>query len=154
VGTSVWRWWSGQPAPRIHPVEWGLTLLAALAFLTAEMAAHYRFPARLIAWEWLIFLLVFALVRRLARTPAERGYLLAALLATGVSLSLYAIYQYTVELPQTRATLETDEALSQEVARYNVYLSVGDPRLAGWRERLQQNNVFATYAHPNSFAGF
>lgn len=154
VGTSVWRWWSGEPAPRIHPVEWGLVLLAAFAFLTAEIAAHYRFPARLIAWEWLIFLLVFALVRRLARTPAERGYLLAALLATGVSLSLYAIYQYAIELPQTRAALETDEALSQEVARYNVYLPVGDPRLAGWRDRLQQNNVFATYAHPNSFAGF
>src|SRR3954447_3159730 len=52
VGTSLWRWWSGQPAPRIHPVEWGLAALTALAFLTAEIAADYHFPARLIAWEW------------------------------------------------------------------------------------------------------
>jgi O-Antigen ligase len=153
VGTGAWHWWSGQPAPRVHPVEWCLAALAALAFLTAQTSAHYRFPARLIAWEWLIFLLVFALVRRLARTSAERGYLLAALLATGVSLSVYAIYQYAVELPRMRAALESPEALSKEVARYNVYMPVGDPRLAGWMERLQQNNVFATYAHPNSFAG-
>ena len=154
VGTGAWRWWSGQPAPHIHPVEWCLAALAALAFLTAQTTAHYRFPARLIAWEWLIFLLVFALVRRLARTPAERGRLLAALVATGVSLSVYAIYQYAVELPRTRAALESPEALSKEVSRFNVYMPVGDPRLAGWMERVQQNNVFATYAHPNSFAGF
>ena len=154
VGTGAWRWWSGQPGPRVHPVEWCLAVLAALAFLTAQFTVHYRFPARLIAWEWLIFLLVFALVRRLARTPAERGRLLAALAATGVSLSVYAIYQYAIELPRTRAALESPEALSKEVARYNFYMPVGDPRLTGWMERLQQNNVFATYAHPNSFAGF
>src|SRR4051794_36840583 len=22
VGAAAWRWWSGLPGPRIHPVEW------------------------------------------------------------------------------------------------------------------------------------
>ncbi len=154
LGAAFWCWWSGKPTPRIHPIEMGLAGLAGLAFMTARTAAHYHFPARLIAWEWLIYLLIFAVVRRLAGTPGERGHLLAALLATGVSLSIYAIYQYAVELPQTRAALATDEALIREAAKYNVHLAAGDPGLAGWRDRLQQNNVFATYAHPNSFAGF
>jgi O-antigen ligase len=154
LATAAWRVWSDAPVPRIHAVEWGLAVFAGLAFLTAHTVAHYQFPARLIAWEFLILLLIFGTVRRLATAPAERGNLFAALLATGVSLSAYAIYQYTVELPRLRATYASREALSEEVSRLNVQLSADDPRLNSWMERLQQNNVFATYAHPNSFAGF
>jgi hypothetical protein len=154
LATAIWRVWAAAPAVRIHAVEWGLAFFAGLAFLTAQTTARYQLPARLIAWEFLILLLVFGVVRRVASSPVERGYLLAALLATGVSLSAYAIYQYAVEFPRMRATFASPEALSQQVARLNLSLAADDPRLSNWMERLQQNNVFATYAHPNSFAGF
>ncbi len=96
---------------------------------------------------------MFGIVRRLAASPLERGYLLAALLATGVSLSAYAIYRAAVGTPRMRAP-QSPEALSQQASRLNLNMTADDPRLGSWMERLQQNNVFATYAHPNSFAGF
>ena len=154
LATCAWRLWAGKPAVHIHAVEWGLAIFAGLAFLGAGATARYQLPARLIAWEFLILLLVFGIVRRLAASPLERGYLLAALLATGVSLSAYAIYQYAVEFPRMRATFASPEALSQQASRLNLNMTADDPRLGSWMERLQQNNVFATYAHPNSFAGF
>jgi O-Antigen ligase len=155
LGAAAWRLWSGLPGPRVHPVEWGLASLAALSFLATNVAAHYRFPGWLISWEWVVFLLVFALVRRLARTPAERRQLLAAMVASAAALGVYAVYQYTVEMPRDRATLSDPENLRREVAKLGVHFEGNDdPRLRGWIDRVQQKNVFGTYAHPNSFAGF
>ena len=117
----------------LHAVEWGLAIFAGLAFLGAETTARYQLPARLIAWEFLILLLVFGIVRRLAASPLERGYLLAALLATGVSLSAYAIYQYAVEFPRMRARFASPEALSQQVSRLNLNMPTTiHGSVAGW----------------------
>src|SRR5262249_1779602 len=112
-----------------------------------------KHAAMLIAWEWVAFLLAFSLVRQLVRTPQEGHSLLAAILATAVSLSGHAIYQYTVEMPRDRAMLEDPEKLRQELAKIHIHLEPNDPYLATYQKRLQENHGFATSAHPNSFAG-
>src|SRR5207244_1657512 len=97
----------------------------------------------------------------------------------------YAVYQYAVELPRTRAvlqptaedrevvrqelarlgvTLASDDAdlemwarklrLSQKLVEQNVHVDLDDPQLDNWVKRTEMNNVYATFAHPNSFAGY
>jgi O-antigen ligase len=154
AGWAAWLAWSRQGIVRLGWIEVGFAVVVALVFTTAAAAAHYKHPAMLIAWEWVAFLLAFSLVRQLVRTPQEGHSLLAAILATAVSLSGHAIYQYTVEMPRDRAMLEDPEKLRQELAKIHIHLEPNDPYLATYQKRLQENNVFATYAHPNSFAGF
>jgi hypothetical protein len=150
VGWAVWRAWSGQTTWRGSGVEAGLFGVAALIWLSAVAAAHYKHPALLVASEWLVLLCAFCLVRQLARTPAEDRGLLAALLASAVSLSAFAVYQYTVEFPQIRRAYGSNlDALLDAMAAKNI---VANPQLL--QRRLFENNVFATYSHPNSFAGF
>lgn len=153
VGWAAWRISARQGMPA-SGVEAGLALLTALAFVSAAVAARYKHPAWLIAWEWGILLAVFAVVRRLVRTPEEQRSLLAALLASAVSISAYAVYQYTVELPTLQATYGTDpEKLREALAREQMQLG-DDDQLHKLRQRILQNNAYGTFAHPNTFAGY
>lgn len=155
LGWAVWRVWSGHAKWHGSLIEGGLLLVIGLLFLSAFWDASYRRPAVLISWEWLVLLVVFCLVRQLARTPGENQRLLAALLASGISLSVYAIYQYSVEIPDLRNyLLSQKEIVSEQLADQGISLAEDDPKLAAWTKRIQEDNVFATYAHPNSFAGF
>jgi O-antigen ligase len=108
---AVWQVWTGRSDwHRPGEERGGLLLEAALlvvagtAFLGAEFTASYQHPAWLIAWEWLILVVVFGLVRRLAATAEERQHLLAAVLATGVGVAVLAVYQGAVERPRAHAT--------------------------------------------------
>jgi O-antigen ligase len=185
VGWAARRAWSGLTTWRGSGVELGLLAVVAVQFLSAAGAAPYKHPAWLVAWEWGVLLVGFALVRQLAREEGDNRGLLAALLATAVSLSAYAVYQYTVELPQTRALLEptdedreeagkelarlgvptgADEAaletwahkqrLRQRLAGQNLRLELDDPQLENWLRRAEMTNVYGTFTHPNSFAGY
>jgi putative inorganic carbon (HCO3(-)) transporter len=131
-----WRLWSGQADFRGGLVELSLLGVVICMFIGAEAAATYKHPARLIAWEWLGFLTAFVLVRQLTLTPEERHGLYTAMLASAVMLSAYAVYQYVDELPMLRARIGNDPNLS--------------PTL---RQRIFENNVYSTFAHPNSYAG-
>jgi len=117
-------------------------------------AASYKHPAWLIASEWLTFLIAFILVRQLARTEGDGRRLLAALLASAVSLSAYGLFQRTVELPDQQNRFENPQRLVQALAKEGIYLDAKDPVLEHWKNRVQANTVFATFAHPNSFASF
>jgi O-antigen ligase len=150
IGWAVWRAWSGQTRWRGSAVEVGLLGAAALMWVSAAVAAHYKHPALLIASEWLVLLCAFCLVRQLARTSGDDRGLLAALLASAVSISAFALYQYTVEFPELRRTYGTSlEALLNAMAAENV---VANPELL--QRRLMDDNVFGTYSHPNSLAGY
>ncbi|HLJ92434.1 MAG TPA: O-antigen ligase family protein [Gemmataceae bacterium] len=150
VGWAAWRAWSGQTSWRGSAVEAGLLVLAALMWGSVVGAAQYKHPAVLVASEWVAVLVAFCLVRQLARTPGDNQGLLAAILASGVSISAFAIYQYTIEFPELRRTYGGDlGALLEAMAAQNL---VANPRLL--QQRLFENNVFATYAHPNSLAGY
>jgi tetratricopeptide (TPR) repeat protein len=154
VGWAVWRAWSGQAGWRASAVEGALFAVVILVFVSAIGAASYKHPAWLIASEWFILLVAFCLVRQLAVTPGDNHCLLAALLATGVSLSLHGIYQYAVEFPDQRAIADKPEQLVQTLAQTGSYLDPNDPLLEHWKKRIQADNVFATFVNPNSFAGF
>jgi O-Antigen ligase len=150
---AAWQGWFRREDWSLQPIELGLAAIAALVFLGAIVAAHYRHPALLIGWEWSILVLVFFLVRQLFRTEADVRGLLAALLATGVSLSAQAAYQHFVELPRLRAQYSSPEQLSQELAKLSLAVGANSPSLDLWRKRIGMDHVFATYAHPNGFAG-
>ncbi len=154
VAWAAWRAWFRQGKLAANAIEAGLAAVAVAVFVSAFGNAHYKHPAMLIAWEWVVLLIAFGLVRRLARSDADNRTLIAVILATGVSLSAHAVYQYFVELPRDRASLDDPEMLHQELAKLHVFLEPSDPRLDIWKKRLGADNVFATYAHPNSFAGY
>lgn len=190
AGWAVWRAWSGRTSWRGSAVEACLLVVVVVVFVSAGQAA-YKHPAWLIAWEWAVFLVVFCLVRQLFR-GSEGQRLFAAMLAGGVCISAQAIHQYTVELPQLRASLGTAsggtlqrqsdsqnlrdklaqlralgtasggtlqlqsdyQKLRDKLASIGVSLEPDDPQLKAWDDRFHENNVFGTFAHPNSLAGY
>ncbi len=154
VGWAVWRMATQQGTWYASLADVALAAVAGLVFLSALVAAPYKHPAWLIAWEWVVLLVIFCLVRQMATTADDRRGLLAAVLATGVMLSAYALYQYAVILPQNRALADNPAKLHELLAKkHGVFLQQDDPQEQYWRERLLMNHVFATYGHPNSFAG-
>jgi hypothetical protein len=154
VAWAAWRAWFGQGTRIFGWVETGLATVVALVFLSTFAAAHYKHPAVLIACEWLILLLVLVLVRQLARRPEDLHGLMAVVVASAVSLSAHAIYQAAVDLPRSRALADNPDEFRAELAKINVFPTPNDPQLEIWKKRFQENNVFATYAHPNAFAGY
>jgi O-Antigen ligase len=153
VAWAAWRAWFRQGVG-FGAVELGLAGVVVLEFVSAFAAARYQHPALLIAGEWFVLLLVFGMVRQLARDPADNRSLLAAVLAMAVSLSVHAVYQAAVELPQSRRELSDPEVLRRELAKIDVILAPDDPHIEFWKKRVAMDHVFATYAHPNAFAGY
>jgi len=92
AGWGIWRAWAKRTDWFGSLVEAGLLALAAVAFATVSQAA-YRHPAWLVAAQWGTLLLAFCMVRQLVRTADDNRALLAAMLATGVSLAVFAAYQ-------------------------------------------------------------
>jgi hypothetical protein len=150
-------WGGGAPARNWYGglAQTALLATVALVFVSAEWAAHYKFPARLIAWEWLGLFVAFFMVRQLAVTPAEQRGLYAVLLAGAVSLAAHGVYQRSVELPNTRREIGNDpEKLRQLLAHEGVYRDLDEGSLEEYLRRLNQNNIFGPYVHPNSYAGY
>jgi O-Antigen ligase len=154
LGWAVWRAWSGQATWSWSSVEGGLLAVVGAIVVSAIGAASYKQPAWLIATEWLVFLIAFVLIRQLAQTEGDNRRLLAALMASAVSLSAYAVYQRTVEMPTQHQELENPQKLVQALTKEGIYLDEKDPVLEHWKKRVQANAVFATFAHPNSFASY
>ncbi len=155
AGWAGWRVWSRQTAWYVGLVEAGFLALVGLVFGSAFWAASYKHPAYLIAWEWLALLTAFFLVRQLVRNLEDSKRLLAVFLASGLSLSAYAVYQYTVELPAMQARYGSNpEEAQAALARQGIFFERDDPKLFIYLKRIQQNNAFATFAHPNAFAGY
>jgi hypothetical protein len=154
VGWAIWRAWSRQSSWSMSVVEGGLLAIVGAVMASAVSAASYKQPALLIASEWFVFLIAFVLVRQLARTEGDNQRLIAVLLASAVSLSAFGVYQGTVELPDQHKRFENPQRLVQALAKEGIYLDEKDPVLEHWKTRIQANTVFATFAHPNSFASF
>lgn len=152
---AVWRAWSGDTSWRGGLVELGLLGVVVVQFVSASVAAQYKHPAWLIAWEWLVLLVAFVLVRQLSASPLERRLLLAAVLATGVCVSVQALFEAVFKVPAMQAQfLANPEYLRQELLKIGEYLPPDDPRLEGYLRRIREGHVLATYAHPNSLAGY
>ncbi len=131
-----------------------LLLTVALVFVSAEWAADYKFPARLIAWEWFGLFVSFLVVGQLAVTPREQHGLFTVVLAGAVALAAQGIYQYGIELPRNRQLAEDPEAFRATWAEENPGQDLSESLLQQLRLRAKENNIFGSYAHPNSYAGF
>jgi hypothetical protein len=128
VGWSAWQLWTAARW-RGSWVEVGLLATVGCVLLSAAIAASYKHPAWLITWEWFILLVAFCLVRQLTRNPGDNRGLLAALLATGVTISAYAVFQYTVEFPEARASLANRAQLRRELAAIDVFVETDPAKL-------------------------
>jgi hypothetical protein len=135
-------------------VQTALLVTVAIVSLSAELAAHYKFPARIMAWEWFGLFLTFFVVRQMAVTPAEQRGLFNVLLAGAVALAAHGIYQDRIELPDTRQDFGDVAKLREALARRGVLEDYSEGALEQYLLRLRQNNIFGPYAHPNSYAGY
>jgi hypothetical protein len=99
---GVWRAWSGESLWHGGRVELALLALVGVQFVAAGVAAQYKHAAWLVAWEWLVVLAAFVLVRQLAAPSGEHRLFVAAVLATAVCLSVQALYEATWTVPAIR----------------------------------------------------
>ena len=182
VGWAGWRFWSqwrtplsGEASDRTHAaqnwyggaVQAALLATVVLVFLSAEVAARYLFPARLIAWEWVGMFAAFFVVQQLAvsppadvsacrqvGTPTGQHGLFAVLLAGAVSLAAHGVYQERFELPRSRQALGDESKLREAMSREGYAEEMSDTVLRLYRKRIEEQNIFGPYAHPNTYAGF
>ncbi len=149
VGWAGWRLAARRGEWYIGVVEAALGLAVVLFFVSAATAAN-KHPARIIAWEWLILLVGFMVVRHLAATPDARHGLFAAFLATGFMIAMYGLYQAAVEIPAQQALTRTE--LRDLADRQGLHFD--EAHFENLYKRVQDKNAYGTFAHPNSYAGY
>ena len=133
--------------------SWTDALVIALMILVARSAWHAvdRRPAINLAWEWIALGLTYLLVRNLPRTYSESSALAVVLVATAFAVSCYGLYQNGVELPMLRAAFQRNPQL---ILR-QLGIEPGGRGEEMLRNRLVfSNELFSTFALPNSLAGF
>jgi O-antigen ligase len=136
AGWAIWRAWAKRTTWFGSLVEAGLLALAIVAFASISQAT-YRHAAWLVAAQWGTLFLAFCLVRQLVRTAGDNRALLAAMLATGVSLAVFAVYQAR----QPALTAQAPDPTVAEI--FDLATEAAPP--AG---------VAATFVQPATFAGF
>ena len=133
--------------------SWTDAMVVGLMFLVAVSASHAldRRPAINLAWEWIALGLVYLLLRNLPRTRDESSALAGVMVATALAVSVYGLYQVTVELPLIRAEfVRNPQAMLQEL-----HIEPGGRGEELMRDRLVgSTEVFSTFALPNSLAGY
>ncbi len=149
VAWAGWRFWFHRPEVYVGLTELFLFGLVGVLFVSAEVAAQYHHPARLIAWGWCGLLVTLLVIRQLGVSREERHGLFCVLLASSVSLSAHGIYQYTVDFPAQRALADNEPKLRKELTRQGLNVDI-----EGFKRRLRMDHVFATYSHPNTYAGY
>ena len=121
--------------------------------LVAASASHAldRRPAINLAWEWVALGLIYLLLRNLPRTRDESSALAGIIVATAFAVSVYGLYQLTVELPLIRAEyLRNPQAILQ---RLNIAPGGRGEEL--FRNRLLgSTEIWSTFALANSLAGY
>jgi hypothetical protein len=148
---SVWRGWTRRAVT--GGAGWiavaGLLLAGALAFASAAGPERYRRPGWFIAWDWVALAALCFLVWQLATTEMVRLGLVAAFLATAVSVAAQALYQEAargIGLPSTEIDPLPKPAM-QLVGddEYGTGLD-GPPSSRG--------SFRATFSRPDTLAGF
>ncbi len=133
--------------------SWTDALVAGLMLLVAASASHAldRRPAINLAWEWVALGLIYLLLRNLPRTRDESSALAGIIVATAFAVSVYGLYQLTVELPLIRAEyLRNPQAILQ---RLNIAPGGRGEEL--FRNRLLgSTEIWSTFALANSLAGY
>jgi tetratricopeptide (TPR) repeat protein len=152
---GLWRLWARQGTWYGGAVEAALFAVILLTCAGAAFVAPYKHAAWLQAWEWVAAGAGFVLLRQLAVTREEQHCFFAVLLAGAVPLSAYALYQRGVEMPKTRAEYAVlREQLQRQMADKGGGNAVDEALEQKFKERVESDHVYGTFANPNSFAGY
>ncbi len=152
-------WMLGAIGRRRFAVRFGWIDAAVLALVAwhtlAAVVAASRVsprPAVNMLWEWIGLGLTYFLLRQFVATRREARAVTVVMLALAAGLAAYGVYQFEVEMPQTRATYRADpeRALREAGLPY----APGSPQLAAFEKRLDSVEPMATFALTNSLAGF
>ncbi len=135
---------------RFSWADLAVAMLFILVGLSSTQALDRR-PAINLAWDWGAVGILYFLIRHLPRTRGESNSLVAILVATGVAVSFYGLYQNGVELPQTRAHYRANKA---EALRF-LGITPGSSAQMLFEKRLNESSEpISTFALANSLAGF
>ena len=152
-------WLLGAIGRREFHVRFGWTDAAVLLLIgwhtvAALWAAKYQSPRPAVnmLWEWTGLGLAFFLARQLVAGAREARAVVVVMVALAVALSGYGLYQYSYELPATRAMYEVDpEGTLREAG---LTFRADSPERQLFEDRLRSTEPFATFALTNSLAGY
>lgn len=123
----------------------------AICAAVAAMQGHAR-PIVNTLWQWTGLLLAFFLIRQFLAGAREARALVAVMIATAVGVSAYGLYQYAVELPQSRAEYRMNP--DQVLRNAGLWYPPGSPERQLFESRLGSTEPLGTFALTNSLAGF
>ena len=139
-------------ALRFGPVDAAVLVLVAWQCIAAVHAVRYGSPrpALNMLWEWVGLGLVFFLARQLIDDAREARAVVAAMIALTAAISVYGLYQSTIELPAMQRQYEADtEAMLREAG---LNYPPGTPIRDLFEKRLANREPTATFALTNSLA--
>lgn len=138
---ALWLIW-GAVNGKVR-IRYSFLDIAILIFLASACISAFRAPnihkAHLCLTQYLSYAAIYFLILNILEDEKDLRFLLSTMLFAAVLISLYAIYQYYIGLPETR------EFASQ-------YFSGGLPEYV--KDRLASNRVFSTFIYPNTLAGY
>lgn len=109
-------------------------------------------PALNMLWEWLGLGVAFFLARQVFCSAVQRRAVGAVMVALAVVVSVYGLYQYSVELPAARKLYE--QSSDEMLRNAGLWYPPGSPAREMLEQRLASLEPMATFALTNSLAGF
>ena len=139
---------------RFGRTDVAVLVLIALYSVSALWAAQHASPRPAInmMWQWTGFALAFFLARQFILTAREARATVAVMIALAVTLSVDGLYEYTVDMPATRAQYRADPDAAMRDA--GLWFPPGSPERELFEKRLESTEPLATFALTNSLAGY
>lgn len=141
-----------RPVWHVGPVgaSIGLFLVLHTASALVMMGPGHGRPTLNALWLWISFGLLFFTLRQLARRPSEQRAMVSVLIALGVGLSSFGVYQTVWVYPEIRAAYEEnpDQALRQAGLH-----EASPTQRRHFRDRLHSTEPVGPFALTNSLAG-
>jgi len=146
----------GRPwfAVRFGWTDVAVLLLIGWHTIAALWAANHASPrpALNMLWEWIAYGLSYLLARQLMTGRREMRAVLVVMIALGVALAGYGLYQHFWELPETRAKFERDPDAAMRDSE--IWFEPGSREFELFRARLDTFRPMATFGLTNSLAGY
>ena len=139
---------------RLDWIDAAVALLIGLHTVAALWATAHGSPRPAVnmLWEWIALGLSFFLARQFITTGREARAVAAVMIALAVALAGYGLYQYSYELPQTRAQYHEDPDGALREA--GMWFPPGSHEREMFEKRLYSTEPVATFALTNSLAGY
>ncbi|MBN2218481.1 MAG: O-antigen ligase family protein [Pirellulales bacterium] len=144
----------GRLALRVGPADVAVLVLLVLHSAAAIWAAQTGNPraALNVLWAWIGLGVGFFLLRQLVAGAREARTVAAVMIALGVALAGYGIFQYVIELPDLRRDFARDP--EGMMRAQGVWYEAGSVARAQFEQRLNSREPLATFALTNSLAGY